>query len=301
MNNTPFDLDAVFARNRALYGDAVMVHTTANSAGILTPDQVTDLLIRPAFEMSVAAQVASLITTSSSTTRFPVVAADPSAAWVAEGGEIAVSDASLTEIDVTPSKLAGLTIATRELVEDSDPSAAEVVGQGLARDIARKLDAAFFGALPSPAPAGLAALTGVTPVSAGANWTNVDPFVDALAAAEGVNATLTAFVANPADLVLLSKIKQGTGSQVPLLTADPTAPARRVIFGVPLLVSPAVTAGTVWGVPRDRAFLVSREDATVVTDYSVFFTSDRVAIRATMRVGFGFPHPAALVRITKGA
>jgi hypothetical protein len=29
----------------------------------------------------------------------------------------------------------------------------------------------------------------------------------------------------------------------------------------------------------------------------VFFTSDRVAVRPTCRVGFGFPHTGALVRI----
>lgn len=36
-----------------------------------------------------------------------------------------------------------------------------MVGAGLARDIARKVDDAFFGAMASPAPAGLGALSGV--------------------------------------------------------------------------------------------------------------------------------------------
>ena len=31
--------------------------------------------------------------------------------------------------------------------------------------------------------------------------------------------------------------------------------------------------------------------------YDSHFTSDRVALRATLRVGFAFPKPAALVRV----
>jgi hypothetical protein len=42
---------------------------------------------------------------------------------------------------------------------------------------------------------------------------------------------------------------------------------------------------------------VVRQDAQVESDRSVFFTSDRVAVRATLRVGFGFPSPAAIVKI----
>jgi hypothetical protein len=42
---------------------------------------------------------------------------------------------------------------------------------------------------------------------------------------------------------------------------------------VPLLVSPAVAAGTIWGLPRDRVVVVVRDDAEAQSDRSVFFTS----------------------------
>ena len=70
-----------------------------------------------------------------------------------------------------------------------------------------------------------------------------------------------------------------------------------MIFGVPLPISPEAPAGTVWGLPAERVVTAVRRDAEVKADRSVFFTSDRVAVRATCRVGFGFPHTAALVRI----
>ena len=59
----------------------------------------------------------------------------------------------------------------------------------------------------------------------------------------------------------------------------------------------AVAAGTVWGIPRDRVFIVVREDVTLDIDKSAYFASDSVGVRAIMRVGFGYPHEAAVVRL----
>ncbi len=45
-------------------------------------------------------------------------------------------------------------------------------------------------------------------------------------------------------------------------------------------------------------WLVVRHDATIESDRSAFFTSDRVGVKTTMRVGFGFVHPASVVKIS---
>lgn len=271
------------------------------NAGPILPEEVSALVVQPVTRESVAMQTATVVTTGSHTFRIPRVTEDPTAAWVAEGAEITPDDMTLDEIDVTPSKVAGLTIISRELADDSDPAANNVVGDGLARDIARKVDAAFFGALASPAPSGLGALAGTTPVAAGVAFANLDPFAEAMSEAEQLGATLTAFVANPADALALAQLKDATGSNRPLLGVDPTQPTRRTIFGVPLYVSADVTAGTVWGYDRDKVWIVLRDDAKIEVDRSVFFTSDRVAIKATMRVGFAFTQPATVVEITTGA
>jgi HK97 family phage major capsid protein len=67
---------------------------------------------------------------------------------------------------------------------------------------------------------------------------------------------------------------------------------------VDLVTSPAVAAGTIWAYDRSRVWTVLREDLNLVVDRSVFFTSDRVAVRAAMRVGFAFGHPQSVVKIT---
>lgn len=274
---------------------------TADAAGILKPEDVGALIVQPVTQASIATQVATVVRTSSPEYRIPIVADDATASWVAEGDEIPVTDVEVSEVVVVPRKLAGLTFVSRELAADSSPEASTLVGQSIARDLAKKLDAAFFGSKGASAvqPAGLADLAGVTPVVLPATVTNLDPFADAIAAAEGVGAELAAFVVNPADLLALAKVKKQTGSQEPLLGNDPTAPTRRTAQGVQLLPSVAVAAGTMWGLPKGRVFVVIREGVTLDVDKSVKFTSDQIAVRATMRVGFAFPHPAAVVKLAK--
>jgi HK97 family phage major capsid protein len=209
------------------------------------------------------------------------------------------------ELVVTPSKVAGLSVITSELAEDSSPEASTEVGAGLARDIARKVDAAFFGGAAANTPSGLASLTvgagNVQDIAAGTAPTNLDSFAQAQMLAGNVGAEITSFVTNPTTALVLTNLKEATGSGKPLLQADPTKPTRRMIFGVPLLTSPEAPVGTIWGMSAGRVTTVVRRDAEVQADRSVFFTSDRVAVRATCRVGFGFPHTAALVRIRLAA
>jgi hypothetical protein len=60
---------------------------------------------------------------------------------------------------------------------------------------------------------------------------------------------------------------------------------------------PSVADDVVWGISKPHSIFVIRQDASVVTDTSVYFTSDRVAVRATLRVSFDFTYPAAVVKI----
>jgi HK97 family phage major capsid protein len=276
-----------------------MLTTTTNDMKSITPDQIAQLITLPVQAASVAAQVASLLSTSSTRTQLPIIAADPSAAWVAEGAEIGASDPTVDDIVVTPSKIAGLTIITNELAADTSPAAAGIVGDGLARDIALKIDAAFFGSKGASLiqPAGLEDLAGVSLVDAGVAWANLDPFAEAIANAEGLGLMVDSFIANPADALLLAQLKESSGSNKPLLGSDPSSPTRRILQGARLFTSPGVTVGTVWGIPQVRAVMVRREGVELAVDRSAYFTSDRTAIRATMRVGFGFPHAVAIQKI----
>jgi HK97 family phage major capsid protein len=98
----------------------------------------------------------------------------------------------------------------------------------------------------------------------------------------------------------LAQLKQDAGSNQPLLQPDPTQPSRRQILGVTLLVSPACDDSTIWGIPQEFSSVVQAQQATLDVDSSVYFSSDRLAVRSTLRVAFGFLHPKSIVRIEIG-
>lgn len=280
------------------------LYTTNSGIDAISPDQVEQLIVLPVASNSIAFRAATLVTTNATETRIPRVTADPAAAWTAEGEEIGTSDPTVDDISVLPKKLAGLTVVSNETLADTNPAADAIVGDGLTRDIARKVDAAFFGsnsAASTLQPEGLEDQTGATDVVAPAAWADADPFAEAISNAEALGLLIGTFVANPADALTLAQLKESSASNRPLLGADPSNPTRRALQGVPMLVSPAVTAGTVWGIPSTRAVIVRRNDVDLQVDRSAYFTSDRTAIRATMRVGFAFTQPAAIQKISLAA
>lgn len=278
-----------------------MTMLDSTAIALLLPFEQGELIIRPIAAQSLAFDpaISTVVTTISPTYRVPVVATDPSAGWVLEGAEIPLTDATLDEVIVTPSKVAGLTVVSSELASDSNPAAAQVVGDGLARDMAQKIDAAFFGHLASPAPGGLASLTGTHTITTSANtWVGIDELIDGAAYVTGIGAHVTAWITSSSDAAGLAKIKALANGTVPLLQPDPTQPSRALIQGIPLYASPHVTPGTIWGVDASRITTVVREDVLVTSDSSAFFTSDRVAIRAVARIGFAFAHAASVVQVS---
>lgn len=216
-----------------------MAMTTSAHTGI-SPDAYGPLILEPMQKASVALQVSTVFMTNSTETHFPRVNTDITAAWTAEGAPIGVSDLATDAYVATPKKLASITKITNELLADSNPAAATLVGQSIARVLATEYDKAFFGNLIAPAPAGLGSLTGTLVVNGGTAFTNADPFVDGVMEMEANGAILTGWVASPATARVIAKLKQASGSNVPLVTPDVAAPSGRLLQGVPLFASAAV-------------------------------------------------------------
>ncbi len=277
-----------------------MTLLTSTGAGVLAPETVQNLVIQPLIDEAICTQVSTVVQTSSNSTRFPVVKSDPTAAWTPEAAEIAVSDADIDEINVVPSKLAGLTVISNELAQDSSPAALNIVGSGLIRDLKTRLDAAFFANTTANGPDGLESLTGVTSTSPLEALTNLDWAIEAITQAETQGAKVTAFVAHPTLYETFLLARTTADSNQTLLGTDATSPTKRSVYGVPLFSSTHVPAGRVWAIDKSKVFVVIRSGATVVTDTSAYFSSDRTAVRCVLRVGFGFPHEAALVSVGVG-
>lgn len=166
------------------------------------------------------------------------------------------------------------------------------------RDLARKIDAAYFANTSTNGPARLLSITS-SAIDAGDAWADLDWAEEAKSVAEQHNTVIVAFVCSPATAVTIATLKEYStaGSNKALLQGDPTAPASRVVAGVPLLTSPAIADNIVWAVPRARVIVAMRRDTSVVTDSSAFFSSDRTAVRATIRLSWGFTDAAAVGKI----
>lgn len=277
--------------------------TTITGAPVLNSAQIEDSLVKPLESLAAIALCSTIVRTrGASALRIPITAATPTASFVNEGAEIPVTDADLDELILTPRKLAGLSVITSELAQTSTPQAADIVGGGLARDIAKKLDMGAFGNLPAPAPAGLAALSGVQAVTAhvsGGKLTDFDWAAEAESLSALAGGNITHWVAAPdAALLVATTPLGGTGGLMSALQPDPTLPTRRQVLGRPLIVSPAVASRTIWGIDNARSFLAIAEEVTLESDRSVYFTSDKIAIRAKLRVCYGWPEPATIVKIT---
>lgn len=268
----------------------------------LSSDKALDLIVRPVDRLAVTAQVARTRLTAAHQLRVPIVLADPQAQWVAEGEEVPLSSTQLGEQVIGFNKLAGLTVITRELANDTDPSVLNEIGAGLARDIARQIDNAFFGSNEEDAnaPAGLEDLENITEIEA-TTLEDLDVFTEARFAAAQHDATVGAFVAHPTTAQRIAVLKEGSTSARNLLASVPEGDNSGIVAsidGIALRTSTAVTEGTIWAIPNDRVILGIREDVNIQVFDQVFFSSDRIAIRATMRAAFGFLDEGSIVKVT---
>ncbi|MGD1237280.1 phage major capsid protein [Mycobacterium seoulense] len=282
---------------------------TDSAHGLLRPEEVGDLLVEPITQQSVAMAVSTVVRPTSGLFRIPIIVEDAAAAWVNESEDITDTQPTVDELVVTPSKVAALVKVSSELAEDSSPEATEVVRQSLARAIARKIDRAYFAASTSKGPSGLLSLENVQVIDGGSTFTNTDAFTKAKIAMEKVGSRATAFVASANTVEQLEELKTFDGTDIhsnePLLepNADATAPTTRRILGVDLWSvadAVAIATGLVWGLDKAKSYLVLRRDVTLAVDPSFYFGSDSLAVRATARVGFAWPHEEACVKIIAG-
>lgn len=126
----------------------------------------------------------------------PLWVADPAVGWYNELDEITAADGDTDEVEVTPSKTAGLTLVSNELADDSDPAVANQIASALANQIAHAIDAAYFANTTAKGPNGLLSLAS-TAVDPGTSVANLDAFVSARYAAEAHGAKLTHWLLSP--------------------------------------------------------------------------------------------------------
>ena len=238
--------------------------------------------------------------------RFPLLTEDVPSGWFNEGDPITMEQPTVDQLVVAPKKLASITQISSELAEDSDPAAASLVRDSLARSAARTLDRAFFASQSDPkGPAGILSVA-YQSVSAGSAFSTFDPFLAAATRLEKVGATATSFTANADTVLGLSELKEFSGSiqsNKSLLQPDPSQPTKRAINGVPLYSvadTVALADNHIWCPDKTRTFVVIRRNIQIDVSPHAAFQSDSIMVRLTMRAAPAFPHPQACVLVTTG-
>lgn len=272
-----------------------MTLLTSNSSP-LTPAEISSLVIEPVFAAATAASAATVIQFSTNEFRIPVVD-DGSAAWTPEGSEIAISEPALSEVILTPKKLACLVPLSNELIADVNGDATIIVGDAVTRAIARRIDAAFWGTT-TPAN-GMKAIGAQTATLTGdSDLANLDAFTDAVAELSAHGHLASTIAVSPAVYKVLAKIKTGAGSNAGLLQPTATLATPLQIAGVPVIVTSALADDTAYVLDNRRVVIgVRTSDVDLQIDSSVFFTSDRSALRATLRLNAAYPDPTAIVKV----
>lgn len=280
-----------------------------STSSTLAPGELSSLLFDKL--RSASAGLASgirVIPTERDTVTFPRLTADVGPGWTAEAAAIAAGDPTLDSIVATPRKLAHRVEFSNEVVEDSDPSALDVVRDNLIAALGLKLDLGIYeGSGTAPEIRGLKNVTGINTVSMGTNGaalTNLDPFADALKALEEANASGGAIVLHPRTWAAVRKLKDTQGR--PLVSSG-TRDVPRAVFGVPVFVTSQLSIAEAQGVSTnassayvyqpDQVVLVRRKDVEVELDRSRLFNSDQSELRGKLRADLIVPNATAVTRI----
>ncbi|MCV7090024.1 phage major capsid protein [Mycobacterium interjectum] len=290
-----------------------MAILTTTSGVSLSVDEIAALVVRPLTAASTALRTTTVLPTNNHRLRIPVVTADPQAAFVAENTEIDPSDASLQEAYIDFYKCAALTRVSSETFDDSDPAIANVIGEGIARNIARVVDKCYFAASTTDGFDGIESLTGKAGqeacqvVNVGGPLTNLDPLAEAISRIEAVGGRCTSFCADTSTILALALLKEFGGSSDTLVSNEPllavnddlSQPTSKSALGVPLWPLPTgvIDPGVIWAWDRSRVFMGMRNNVTLRVTEFPYFTADAWAVRSTARLGAAWPHPQAVVKI----
>jgi HK97 family phage major capsid protein len=222
--------------------------------------------------------------------------ADDTAEFVDEGAEIPESDPTLAEIDIYTRKFAILVKLSRE--QYGQIQTPEQLGASISRAMTFKSDNAFLrqAAPTSPATAPVAGLFNQTGlISATGVADNLDKLIDLEATVRANLGNPTVWLMAPDTYATLKKMKCFTGTAETAnsnqsLLGSGTEQAQPLLLSIPVEVRPQMASKN--GLLVDRNQVISAVgNLEVAVDFSTFFSSDGVAIRATWRHGHGIPRP----------
>ncbi|ULE32174.1 phage major capsid protein [Mycobacterium sp. IDR2000157661] len=272
------------------------IQTTPTSPKAWAPDQTAFLPadVVPDALILQTATVVGAIEGDEPAIRVPFVADDGVVGFVPEGAEIPDANQEFDEVVVLTGKVAALGKYSFETL--AQPEAARMVVDSLSRSVVTKANAAYLGNLEAdPGPTGLLNAPGIidfeTPIG-----DDLDLLVDAVSFVELDGGTATHIIANPTAWATLSKLKRATDSNESLVGAG-TVAATRALLGLPVLVTPAMPAGSLLVIDQS-AVIGAQSSVRVARSDDAYFSSDSIGVRVTWRLGWKVMHATRVAKLT---
>ncbi|MGI5192266.1 phage major capsid protein [Streptomyces sp. CA-288835] len=188
---------------------------TLTAGGHLVPTPLASNVIDLARNaMRVAQAGATFVPMTAQTLKVPRLTGEGSPAWRNENAPLTAGDLTFDAVTFTARSLDRLVIMSRELFEDSDPAAGDIIAHSFAAQLALELDrVALRGSGTAPEPRGVLNTSGITTTTHGANGaaiTNYDWWLDSVGTVRNSNYEPNAQVQAPRTETSLSKLKEAT-------------------------------------------------------------------------------------------
>jgi HK97 family phage major capsid protein len=208
----------------------------------------------------------------------PHLLSSTEAGVTAEAAQITEGAITFGSLAFDPIKYAALRYASTEVLADSHLRMREVIGDDMLRQISTAVDTDAF------AGTGTASLNGIIGqgVSTAVGPVSYDDLTDAVARIEATSGVASVIWCAPDVAAVLRKEK--TGGSGDYLAGAPTLSPASTAWGLPVLTSANIPAGTAIVADGSRVFIGIRNDVSVAVSDQVRFDYDQVAFRATLRV-----------------
>lgn len=287
-----------------------LVEAANATGGYLVPDILANKVYELITANSVLMPYLEQVTMTSDTLLLPRTTKGTTAYWVSETGAITASDMEFTQITLSAKKVAALVGVSTELLEDANPSVAQLVTEQMARDLALKIDDEMFNGTGGTFSGLLYTGSLSNSVSCGAStnggaitWEKiVDAQTEVL---KDNHRQPDVCFFNPRDVGTIRKLTDGNGRPIldettyanPTLKTGvvPTLMGMRVVptTTVPINLSYGTGAGNqgdgLVGVSKMMGVFANRRKLTLHKDYVI--DNDYWKFQANIRVAFAVKYP----------
>ncbi|WP_307677738.1 phage major capsid protein [Streptomyces sp. V4I2] len=192
-----------------------MSEGTLTAGGHVVPTPLASSLIDLVRNKMVVAQAGvTFVPMTTQTVKIPRLTGEGTPGWRNENALITDADLTFDAVTFTARSLARLVKLSRELFEDADPSAGDIIAHAFAAQLALELDrVALRGTGTAPEPRGVLNQSGITTTTHGANGAaiaNYDFHLDAVGTVRNNNFEPNAQIQAPRTETSLSKLKEAT-------------------------------------------------------------------------------------------